>query len=92
MHSKEQLIKERVIQEANYIIKNLSTVRATAKACNSSKSTVHKDLRKRLPSISPILYKRVDNILKTNKDERAIRGGNATRKKYKKKKLKGVCK
>ena len=66
-----------------YIIDTGATVRATAKVFKISKSTVHKDVTERLYHINRELYKRVDAVLQKNKSERHIRGGIATRKKYK---------
>lgn len=67
-----------------YIIENKATVRATAKKFGISKSTVHKDVSERLHSVNPSLYLQVKNILEINKQERHIRGGMATRNKYRK--------
>ena len=67
---------------ARYIIENNSTVRATAKIFNVSKSTVHKDVHERLTKINPVLYEQAKTILEHNKAERHIRGGMATKKKY----------
>ena len=47
-----------------------------------SKSTVHKDLQDRLPQFDRCLYLRVKEVLEENKAQRHIRGGLATRKKY----------
>ena len=66
-----------------YIMKSGATVRATAKVFNVSKSTVHKDVTDRLKIKNPELYKDVRDVLEKNKSERHIRGGMATRKKYK---------
>ena len=76
-------IKERVCDLAAYIIDNQTTVRAAAKQFGISKSTVHKDLTERLPRINPTLYRQVRALLDLNKAERHIRGGLATRRKYK---------
>lgn len=76
------IIKQRTLEEARFFIDNQSTVRATAKALNISKSTVHKDLTQRLSSFSPILYDKVLEIISKNTDERAMRGGQATKKMY----------
>jgi len=57
-------------------------VRQTARLFNVSKSTVHKDVTERLPSISKQLARKVKKILDQNKAERHIRGGEATRRKY----------
>lgn len=78
-------IKERVIEIANYIIENNSTVRTAAKEFNVSKSTVHKDVHERLIKINRDLYKKCNKVLEKNKAERHIRGGLATKEKYRKK-------
>lgn len=75
-------IEERAIELARYIVENNSTVRATAKIFNVSKSTVHKDVHERLTKINPVLYEQAKTILEQNKAERHIRGGMATKKKY----------
>ena len=79
----KEYIKERVIGIANYIIEKNATVRQTAKAFGVSKSTVHKDVTERLSMINPILAKNIREVLDVNKSERHIRGGLATREKYK---------
>ncbi len=66
-----------------YITKTGATVRAAAKVFGVSKSTVHKDVTERLLREDPVLYKDVKKVLEKNKLERHIRGGMATRKKYK---------
>lgn len=76
-------IEERVVTLAQYIIENRATVRAAAKKYDISKSTVHKDLAERLPTLNRALYEQVKSILEENKAERHIRGGIATRRKYK---------
>lgn len=75
-------IEQRACDLAVYIIDNRSTVRAAAKAFGVSKSTVHKDLSERLPHFNRPLYVQVKAVLEQNKAERHIRGGLATRKKY----------
>ncbi|MBR3791167.1 MAG: sporulation transcriptional regulator SpoIIID [Clostridia bacterium] len=77
-------IEHRVIELANYIIDNNSTVRAAAKEFHISKSTVHKDVTERLQKLNSELSKNVSDILNVNKSERHIRGGIATKEKYKK--------
>ena len=74
---------ERCVQEALYVIKHKATVRETAKAFGVSKSTVHKDLASRLKYIDGVLFAKVSEILAKNRAERHIRGGAATKKKYK---------
>ena len=76
-------IERRACQLAVYMIETGATVRAAAKHFHISKSTVHKDLSQRLPKYHPILYTQVRKILDQNKQERHIRGGMATRRKYK---------
>ena len=68
---------------ASYIIENNCTVRQAAKQYGISKSTVHKDIQERLPLYNRSLYLHVKEVLDENKAERHIRGGLATRKKYK---------
>ena len=76
-------LEERACDLAVYIIENRATVRAAAKKFGVSKSTVHKDLTERLPHVNPGLYSQVRVLLDLNKAERHIRGGLATRRKYK---------
>ena len=75
-------IEERAISIGNYIIESNATVRQTAKAFGVSKSTVHKDVTDRLMQIDPTLAKQARQVLDVNKSERHIRGGLATREKY----------
>ena len=77
-------MEQRAQELALYIIENRTTVRAAAKRFGISKSTVHKDITERLEHINRALYLQVKEILEVNKAERHIRGGDATRKKYKK--------
>lgn len=65
-----------------YITENKTTVRAAAKNFGISKSTVHKDVSERLRAEDPELYAQVKDILEINKQERHIRGGLATKRKY----------
>ena len=76
-------LEERACDLAVYIVENRATVRAAAKKFGVSKSTVHKDLTERLPHVNPGLYGQVRALLDLNKAERHIRGGLATRRKYK---------
>ena len=76
-------IEERVLSLAEYIIEHESTVRAAAREFGISKSTVHKDISERLPLFNRALYLQVKEVLDVNKAQRHIRGGIATRKKYK---------
>lgn len=78
------LITKRVLNEAYYMIKTNETIRGVASIFNVSKSTVHKDLHERLQNINSDLYLQIDSILKYHIDVRHIRGGESTKKKYKK--------
>ncbi|MBR1810846.1 MAG: sporulation transcriptional regulator SpoIIID [Clostridia bacterium] len=71
-------------QLGRYIVKNKTTVRAAAKAYGISKSTVHTDVTERLKKINAQLYTEVREVLDINKEQRHIRGGIATKEKYKK--------
>ena len=75
-------IERRVRDLAVYIIENSATVRGAAKHFGVSKSTVHKDLTDRLRDIDRSLYTQVRTVLERNKAERHLRGGEATRRKY----------
>lgn len=77
-----QLVEERVLKAANYIIKNNTTVRKTAKNFGVSKSTIHKDVTERLKNLNLSLYSRVKIIMEANKAFRHIHGGQATKIKY----------
>ena len=91
-------IEERVLEVAQYIIDSKATIRKTAKVFGVSKSTIHKDMTERLPKINPaiaeqthlileeihpLLANEVKQVLEKNKSERHIRGGKATKMKYK---------
>ena len=76
-------IEERAIELAHYIIDTKDTVRGAAKKFGVSKSTVHKDVTERLMRINPYLANETKKVLDDNKAERHIRGGEATRQKYK---------
>lgn len=75
-------MEERAERLALYIIENRATVRAAAQKFGVSKSTVHKDISERLPRFNRPLYLRVKEVLDINKAQRHIRGGIATRRKY----------
>jgi putative DeoR family transcriptional regulator (stage III sporulation protein D) len=75
-------MEERACALALYIIEQKATVRAAAKKFGVSKSTVHKDIRERLPAINRTLYLQAKAVLEENKAQRHIRGGIATRRKY----------
>ena len=76
-------IEDRTLELANYIIENKCTVRKAASQFGISKSTVHKDVSERLKYTNMNLFNQVKEVLEINKQERHIRGGLATKKKYK---------
>ena len=78
-------VEERAVVLGEYIIEHNATVRAAAKKFHISKSTVHKDVACRLRTLDPGLYGQVREVLEVNKAQRHIRGGMATREKYRKK-------
>lgn len=78
-----EISSERAVVIGEYIIETGATVRAAAKVFKISKSTVHKDVSERLRYINSQLYREVKAVLEKNKSERHIRGGLATRRKYK---------
>ena len=75
-------IWRRVLKVAHYLLDSQATVREAAKTFRISKSTVHKDVTERLPQLNPVLAKQVKDVLEFNKAERHLRGGEATRRKY----------
>ena len=79
----QDFMEKRACDLAVYIIENNATIRRAAKQFGISKSTVHKDLTQRLPQYNRSLYLQVKQILEVNKAERHIRGGMATKNKYK---------
>lgn len=76
-------IRRRVLELSEYILETKATVRQAARVFGVSKSTVHKDVTERLPDINKQLARRVKKVLDLNKSERHIRGGEATKRKYK---------
>ena len=74
--------KERCVIMASYMLENESTVRAVAKRFGISKSTVHKDVTQNLKTVNPELYNKVQELLEKNKQERHLRGGEATKQKF----------
>lgn len=82
-------IEERARALAQYIIENRATVRDAARKFAMSKSSVHKDVTYRLQKISPALYAEAKKVLDHNKEERHIRGGMATKRKYEELRNKG---
>lgn len=75
-------IDKRARELANYVLETGATVRAAAERFGVSKSTVHKDLTLRLEQSDRLLWLRVRAVLERNKAQRHLRGGEATRRKY----------
>lgn len=75
-------VRLRVLHAAEYILETESTVRACAAKFGVSKTTIHKDMRERLPELDGELTRHVDGILQKNLRERHLRGGEATRRKF----------
>ena len=76
------VVEERAVELGEYIVEHKATVRAAAKEFGISKSTVHMDVSDRLKNVDPALYKQVRSVLDINQAQRHIRGGLATRDKY----------
>ncbi len=74
--------RERCVVLGEYLVENRATVRSAAQVFGVSKSTVHKDVTYTLKSVNQSLYREVRELLYQNKQERHIRGGEATRQKY----------
>ncbi len=81
----QEYIQKRVLEICTYILETQATVRQAAQLFDVSKSTVHKDMTERLPSLNKELANQVRKVLEYNKSERHLRGGEATRKKYRQK-------
>ena len=79
---KNLYLYERAVSIGNYVVEKEATERQAAMEFNVSKSTVHKDITERLLVESPELQKDVQKVLTKNKEERHIRGGEATKRKY----------
>ena len=79
-----QSLEERIKKEAIYLVEKRATIRQTAKAFKLSKSLVHRDLNINLKQIDQKLYEEVRKVLDYNFSQRAVRGGEATKQKYKK--------
>ncbi len=74
--------RERCVILGEYLVENQATVRSAAQVFGISKSTVHKDVTHTLKHVNQSLYREVRELLYKNKQERHIRGGEATRLKY----------
>mgnify|MGYP000898985216 FL=1 len=81
----QEYIRRRVLEVSTYLLETSATVRQAARVFGVSKSTVHKDMTERLPRINQQLARKVRLVLDINKAERHLRGGEATRRKYRRK-------
>ena len=78
----KEYIETRVREIAAYVLATGATVRGCARRFGVSKTTVHKDMRERLPQVDAALANSVAAVLDVNKADRHLRGGDATRRKY----------
>lgn len=69
---------------ADYITATGCTLRFAAKIFAVSKSTAHKDMSERLRLVDEIRFEAVRKKIDINLSERHLRGGVATKNKYKK--------
>ena len=74
--------RERCVILGEYLVEHQATVRSAAQVFGISKSTVHKDVTHTLGRVNPALHAEVQSLLNKNKQERHLRGGEATRLKY----------
>jgi putative DeoR family transcriptional regulator (stage III sporulation protein D) len=84
-------IKQRILDEADYYVKNKSTLRETAEVFGVSKSTVHLDLTVRLRKLSKKRYQKVVKVIKKNKRECLIRATIARKQNMKNKRSELSC-
>ena len=82
LHRVETL--ERARKVAEYIVEHRATVREAAKVFGISKTTAHIDVTDRIRYVDWKLYCEVEKILSYNTSQRSIRGGETTKKRYKK--------
>ena len=78
----QEYIRRRVLEVSAFLLNTSATVRRAARVFGVSKSTIHKDMTERLPRINQQLARKVRIVLDHNKAERHLRGGEATRRKY----------
>ncbi len=76
-------IKKRILKEADFIIESRNTIRQAAEYFRTSKSTIHKDISERLQKIDRLKHEKIEAIMQEHTELRHIKGGEATRKKYK---------
>lgn len=76
-------LMERCKVLGTYISENKATIRQAARRFSYSKSTVHIDVSRRLKEVDENLFERVKKVLENNFEEKHLRGGMATKNKYK---------
>jgi putative DeoR family transcriptional regulator (stage III sporulation protein D) len=74
--------EEVICKEAQFMLENRATVRQASQHFGRSKSTIHIDMRVRLPYVNKALAVEVAKLLEFNTQERTMRGGIATKEKY----------
>ena len=89
--SSENNTQERCVILGKYIVENNATVRSAAQQFGISKSTVHQDITTKLEKTNKALFEEVKTVLDKNKQERHIRGGEATKRKYQELSKKQFC-
>ena len=78
----DEAILRRCVMVAQHMLETRSTVRQAAAKFGLSKSSVHKDMCVRLPHIDARIAREVAVLLEYNKAVRHLRGGEATRRRY----------
>ena len=78
----DEAIIRRCVMVAQHMLETRSTVRQAAAKFGLSKSSVHKDMCVGLPQIDTRLAREVAVLLEYNKAVRHLRGGEATRRRY----------
>lgn len=84
MSKKKKEMELKALMVGSYVVYNKATLRKTAKALNVSKSTAHNCIRRYLKEVDFNLYLKAMKVLKDNKEDRAFRGGIATKASYEK--------
>jgi len=73
-----------IVYIANYILEYKLTVRSAGEVFQIPKSTLHYNLTKKLKKINYTVYLKLHKYFENNFNEKHIRGGIATKEKYKK--------
>lgn len=75
-------IEKRVLSVTDYIIENKATIREAAKVFGVSKATIQMDITIRIYELNPQKASEVEKVILSNKIQRHLRGGEATRRKF----------